>query len=492
VPPAVLGTAVSATVEGSCVIVFTALAVHDVDGDELLDPARAEVLLGSGVDVAMNRVVLDDVNASTLVLTAVADHVMPLLNACVDGLGVAVLEILEEVDDVNTSVLAALVAEDDVLMLEDAADADVEVIVPPAELVDAVSATVESSCVLVFTALAVLAVDGGELLDSARAEVLGGTGVDVVMIPVVLDDVDASTPGLTAVADNGVLLLEAVDAEVEVPAPPAVLEDVAFALGNKSNEPSSPVKLGAGLASLAPIRVSTDCGGVVGPVESTTIEVQVSTEVKSDSAWSDIGHNTGEEYTASPLRVIIYPPPHQSRPPIHIIVETNTTALDITNKVAILFCMAPTCVDAHYLYFGKRNKHTPASTLQEIGVRDYGVIRLLLPLLGGVVTTCELTRPLSTSPTCEDRQAQLLLCPANCGCKNSLPRLAAKSRVVKDYGLRSGNADLISNTCIAEDEIVAVFGEMATIWSQDEVCEFELVAVKQMRLKVMYKNSSST
>ena len=65
---------------------------------------------------------------------------------------------------------------------------------------------------------------------------------------------------------------------------PAVLEDVAFAVGNHSDEPSSPVKLGAGLASLAPIKVSTDCGGVVGLVESTTIEVQVSSEVKSDSA----------------------------------------------------------------------------------------------------------------------------------------------------------------------------------------------------------------
>ena len=75
---------------------------------------------------------------------------------------------------------------------------------------------------------------------------------------------------------------------------------------------------------------------------------------------------------------------------------------------------------------------------------------------------------LSTSPTCEDRQAQLLLCPANCGCKNSLPRLAEKFRVVKDFGLRSGNA-----------QIVAVFGETATIWSQDEVREFERVAVKQ-------------
>ena len=106
---------------------------------------------------------------------------MPLLNACVDELGVAVLEMLEEVDDVNTSALAALVAEDDVVLLEAATDADVEVLVPPAVLGTAVSATVEGSGVLVLTALAVLAVDGDELLDSARAEVLVGTGVDVAM-----------------------------------------------------------------------------------------------------------------------------------------------------------------------------------------------------------------------------------------------------------------------------------------------------------------------
>jgi len=60
------------------------------------------VLLGSGVDCAMDHVVLDDVDASALVLTAAADDDILLLNACVDGLGVAVLEILDEVDDVNT------------------------------------------------------------------------------------------------------------------------------------------------------------------------------------------------------------------------------------------------------------------------------------------------------------------------------------------------------------------------------------------------------
>jgi len=122
VPPAVLGhaisatvdgpvlaNAVSATVEGPGVLAFTALALLYVDSDELLDAARTEVLLGSGVDVATNPVVLDDVNASTLVLTAVADDDVPLLNVCVDGLGVAVLVILEEVDDVNMMMMIAFI-----------------------------------------------------------------------------------------------------------------------------------------------------------------------------------------------------------------------------------------------------------------------------------------------------------------------------------------------------------------------------------------------
>ena len=101
------------------------------------------------------------------------------------------------------------------------------------------------------------------------------------------------------------------------------------------------------------------------------------------------------------------------------------------------------------------------------------MIQLLMSLFEWVVTICERTGLLYTSPTCENRQAQLFLCPANCGCKNSLTRLAEKSRVVKDYGLRSGNTELISNTCIVEGEFVAVFEETATMWSQDEVLEFE-------------------
>jgi len=77
--------------------------------------------------------------------------------------------------------VAMLVAEDDVLLLEAAADADVGVLVPPAVLVDAVSATGEGSCALIFTVLAVLDVDGDELFVSARVGVLVGTGVDVAM-----------------------------------------------------------------------------------------------------------------------------------------------------------------------------------------------------------------------------------------------------------------------------------------------------------------------
>ena len=96
-----------------------------------------------------------------------------------------------------------------------------------------------------------------------------------------------------------------------------------------SNEPSSPVKLKADWASLAPIRVPTDCSGVVDPVESAMIEGQV--RAKSESA-----------YKASPLIVIIYPPPHQERPPILITVDSNTTARGIKNRAATLFCMSPT------------------------------------------------------------------------------------------------------------------------------------------------------
>ena len=48
-------------------------------------------------------------------------------------------------------------------------------------------------------------------------------------------------------------------------------------------------------------------------------------------------------------------------------------------------------------------------------------------------------------------------------------RLAENFTVVKDYGLRSGNAELLSNTRIAKGEIVAVFGETVTVDSWQEV-----------------------
>ena len=152
---------------------------------------------------------------------------------------------------------------------------------------------------------------GNELLVLATAEVLEGTGFDFATNPVVPDDVDASTLVLTAAANDNTPPSEAVDADAEVlvfPAvledgtssstapssvglsmasigstlsPPAlssasssmaltdstsssptligaVLEDVAFTLEKNSNEPSSPVKLKADWASLAPIRVQTD------------------------------------------------------------------------------------------------------------------------------------------------------------------------------------------------------------------------------------------
>ena len=122
-------------------------------------------------------------------VVAVSDDDVLLLNIGVDGVGVEVLVILEVLDDVNTSVVAALVAGNDVLLLEAAADADVEVLVPPAVLVDAASAPSAVSVVLVM-----------------RAEVLVGTGVGVATNPLVLDDVNAS---------------------VEVLVPPAVLVDAA-------------------------------------------------------------------------------------------------------------------------------------------------------------------------------------------------------------------------------------------------------------------------
>jgi len=42
------------------------------------------------------------------------------------------------------------------------------------------------------------------------------------------------------------------------------------------------------------------------------------------------------------------------------------------------------------------------------------------------------------NPACEQRQAQWLLCQDTCGCKNSMPNLGGKTRIIQDYSLRIG------------------------------------------------------
>ena len=68
-------------------------------------------------------------------------------------------------------------------------------------------------------------------------------------------------------------------------------------------------------------------------------------------------------------------------------------------------------------YADSRRKNMHPCRMQNMPPRALNMFqggRLLIPLLGGVVTIRERTSPLPTSPTCEERQAQLLLCPANC------------------------------------------------------------------------------
>jgi len=114
-------------------------------------------------------------------------------------------EILELLEHDNTWVAVARVSENDMILLEDVADVNAEVLVPPAGLVYAVSVTGEGSGVPELAApaaLVVLDVEGDELL----AEVQVGTGVVVAMIPVLLDHVDASTLVPIAVAKDDALL----------------------------------------------------------------------------------------------------------------------------------------------------------------------------------------------------------------------------------------------------------------------------------------------
>jgi len=182
VPPAVLVYAVSVTVEGSGVPEFAARAALvelDVEGDELLEPAGAEVRAGTGAAVAMIPVLLDHVDASTLVPSAAAKDDASLLKTYVNGVGGAVPVILEMAADVSTSVVTSRVAENEVLLLEAAANADVEGLVPSVVLVNAISVTIEGSEGSVSVTLAVLEVDGDELLDVEGDELLDPASAEV-------------------------------------------------------------------------------------------------------------------------------------------------------------------------------------------------------------------------------------------------------------------------------------------------------------------------
>ena len=213
VPSALLVNAVFATTEGSEGSVFATLVVLEVDGDELLDSAGSAVLAGAGSGGAMTLVVIGRVDTCGRVAAADADadDDAPLLKTFADGVGETGPGILELFDRDSTWVAAARVSENDMILLEDAVNVNVEVLVPPAGLVYAISVTAEGSGAefAAPAALAVLDVEGDELLDPARAEVRVGTGVVVAMITVLLDHVDASTLVPIVVAKDGALLLKA-------------------------------------------------------------------------------------------------------------------------------------------------------------------------------------------------------------------------------------------------------------------------------------------
>ena len=130
--PAMLVHAVSTTVQGSRVILFAALPVLDVDGDVLLDSAKAQVLVDTGVEGALNPLVLEEVEASTHVWNTVANDAVLLFNICTDGVGSPIIVMLEMAYDVNTPVVTALAAEKNILLLETAAHTDGKVTLPPA------------------------------------------------------------------------------------------------------------------------------------------------------------------------------------------------------------------------------------------------------------------------------------------------------------------------------------------------------------------------
>jgi len=115
-------------------------------------------------NVAMNWVVIDNVDNCTIVLTAADDDEVLLLNNSISGVGMMALVILETVDDVNTSEVVALVTEDKVLPFKADVTAHEEVSVSATVIIDAIPAIDEESDRLVLTALAAFDADKNELL----------------------------------------------------------------------------------------------------------------------------------------------------------------------------------------------------------------------------------------------------------------------------------------------------------------------------------------
>jgi len=148
------------------------------------------------------------------------------LKTFADGVGGTVPVISEVLDHVDTPVAAARVVVNDLLLLEAAADENMEVLVPPAVLVDAILVAVEGSVVPRFAMPAApgkLTVEEDKLLNPARAEVRAGTEGAVPRIPEMMIDVNVLVVVLRA-TENGVLLLEtAANADAEGPVPPAKL-----------------------------------------------------------------------------------------------------------------------------------------------------------------------------------------------------------------------------------------------------------------------------
>ena len=144
VPPAMMADAVSTTGQGPAYLVLTKPVVPGVD-DDLCDSTRAKALLDTGVHITMNPAVSDTVDATTIGLTTVVDDNVTLLNTCVVGVRLVVIVILKVVDKANSFVDAALGTESDVPLLEATANADVEVIVPPAVLASTIPASMKGS-----------------------------------------------------------------------------------------------------------------------------------------------------------------------------------------------------------------------------------------------------------------------------------------------------------------------------------------------------------